>query len=158
MSIQLQEDGSFINSIVGEGTSFAGELVLNGLLRVDGDFTGTIRTSGKVLVGINGRAQCSINAGTVVVGGVVKGNIRADDKVLILSTGMIIGDIETPRLIAEDGVVLHGSCSVTTGGGESRHDSPKRYVPEVSLPLDSQPVTGSAIDGEPVYSAVEGER
>lgn len=158
MSIQLQEDGSFINSIVGEGTSFAGELVLNGILRVDGDFTGTIRTGGKVLVGINGRAQCSINAGTVVVGGVVKGNIRADEKVLILSTGMIIGDIETPRLIAEDGVVLHGSCSVTTDGGKSRHDAPKRYVPEVSLPLDSQPVTDTAVDGGPVYSSVEGER
>ena len=115
MNNQLQEDGSFINSIVGEGTSFRGELALNGLLRIDGDFSGSIQTSGKVLVGINGRAECTINAGTVVVGGVVKGNIYADEKVLILSTGMMIGNIYTPRLIAEEGVVLHGACLVQRG-------------------------------------------
>ena len=112
MSNQLQDDGSFVNSIVGEGTAFQGNLELEGLLRIDGDFTGTIRTAGKVLVGINGRAECTISAGTVVIGGVVKGNIYADEKVLVLSTGMMIGNINTPRLIAEEGVVLHGSCLV----------------------------------------------
>ena len=51
MSNNLIEDRAFVNSIVGEGTRFNGELDLNGLLRIDGDFTGTIKTTGKVLVG-----------------------------------------------------------------------------------------------------------
>lgn len=119
MSNHLQEDGSFINSIVGEGTSFRGNLELNGLLRIDGDFSGTIRTQGKVLVGINGRAECTIHAGTVVIGGVVKGNVQATEKVLVLSTGMMIGNISTPRLIAEEGVVLDGTCLVQRAGESS---------------------------------------
>ncbi|MEW5817484.1 MAG: polymer-forming cytoskeletal protein [Spirochaetota bacterium] len=113
MSDHFATDGSFINSIVGEGTKFRGELELNGLLRIDGDFSGTITTTGKVLVGKNGRAECTIKAGTVVVGGIVKGNIFSRQKVIVLSTGMIIGNVSAPRLIVEEGVVLDGSCSVS---------------------------------------------
>jgi cytoskeletal protein CcmA (bactofilin family) len=106
-------DDAFINSIIGEGTKFKGEFDLNGLLRIDGDFTGVIRTKGKVLVGKNGRAECTLNAGTVVVGGVVRGEIFTTEKVIILSTGLVLGNITTPRLIIEEGVIFNGSCKVT---------------------------------------------
>ncbi len=153
MNNQLQEDGSFINSIVGEGTSFRGELELNGLLRIDGDFSGTIRTTGKVLVGVNGRAECTINAGTVVVGGVVKGNIYAEEKVLVLSTGMMIGNIHTPRLIAEEGVVLHGACLV-------RHpESRAGQVDGIGREADGVPSKGVFVssDGEETEAAPESD-
>jgi cytoskeletal protein CcmA (bactofilin family) len=107
-------DDAFINSIIGEGTKFKGEFDLNGLLRIDGDFSGVIRTKGKVLVGKNGRAECTLNAGTVVVGGVVRGEIYSTEKVIILSTGLVIGSITTPRLIIEEGVIFNGSCKVAT--------------------------------------------
>jgi len=118
-------DGTFINSIVGEGTTFRGELILAGLLRIDGDFAGTITTAGKVLVGKNGRAECTIKAGTVVVGGIVRGNIVSTEKVMVLSTGMVIGNISTPRLVVEEGVVLNGSCLVSreaAGAKEATRD------------------------------------
>ena len=103
---------SFINSIIGEGTRFNGELVLDGLLRIDGDFSGSIETTGKVLVGKTGRAECNIIAGTVVIGGAVRGNIYSSGKVVILSTGMVIGNIQAPRLVVEEGVLLHGTCRI----------------------------------------------
>jgi len=112
-------DDAFINSIIGEGTKFKGEFDLNGLLRIDGDFTGVIRTKGKVLVGQNGRAECTLNAGTVVVGGVVRGEILSTEKVVILSTGLVLGNITTPRLIVEEGVILNGSCRITSPHGEA---------------------------------------
>jgi cytoskeletal protein CcmA (bactofilin family) len=107
-------DDAFINSIIGEGTKFKGEFDLSGLLRIDGDFTGIIRTKGKVLVGKNGRAECTLNAGTVVVGGVLRGEIVSSEKVIILSTGLVLGNITTPRLIVEEGVIFNGSCRITT--------------------------------------------
>ena len=105
-------DSAYINSIIGEGTRFNGELDLNGLLRIDGDFCGTVRTKGKVLVGKNGRAECTVYAGTVVVGGVVKGNIFAEEKVVILSTGVVLGNVASPRFIVEEGVILNGNCRI----------------------------------------------
>jgi len=112
MTEQLVEQGSLINSLVGDGTSFKGDLVLNGLLRIDGDFSGTIRTPGKVLIGKKGRVESTIIAGSVVIGGVVKGNIVATEKVVILSSGLFIGNVTAPRLIIEDGVIMHGICRI----------------------------------------------
>lgn len=114
MSDSRFTDDAFINSIIGEGTRFKGEFDLNGLLRIDGDFSGTIRTKGKVLIGKNGRAECTLHAGTVVVGGVIRGEIYSTEKVIILSTGLVIGAITTPRLIVEEGVIFNGSCKVAT--------------------------------------------
>ena len=120
MSDHLDTNGVFINSIIGEGTSFSGDILLSGLIRIDGDFKGSITTTGKVLIGKNGRAECTIKAETVVIGGVVKGDIISEDKVVILSTGMLIGNIVSPRLIAEEGVegldvVSHVSSLIADG-------------------------------------------
>ena len=112
MSDHQLPEGAFINSIIGEGTRFNGEFDLNGLLRIDGDFCGTVRTKGKVLVGKNGRAECTVYAGTVVVGGIVRGNIFAEEKVVILSTGIVLGSIHSPRLIVEEGVIFNGTARI----------------------------------------------
>jgi cytoskeletal protein CcmA (bactofilin family) len=126
MSDNQPLDSSMLNSIIGEGTRFKGEFDLNGLLRIDGDFSGTIRTKGKILIGQNGRAECNIYADTVVVGGMVFGNIFTSEKVIILSTGLMIGNISSPRLIIEEGVVFNGNCTVTgkaAEGGEEREET-----------------------------------
>jgi cytoskeletal protein CcmA (bactofilin family) len=124
MSDQLLNDRAFINSIVGEGTSFKGELKLTGLLRIDGDFVGSINTEGKVLIGKKGRAHCSIVAGTVIVGGILKGNVTSSEKVIVLSTGMIIGNVTTPRMVVEDGVLLHGNCLITPSPSQGSLSKP----------------------------------
>jgi len=130
MSSSFVEDGAFVNSIVGEGTRFNGELDLNGLLRIDGDFTGSIKTRGKVLIGKNGRAECTINASTVVVGGAVRGDIYSSEKVIVLSSGIILGNIFTPRLIVEEGVILDGNCKINNSYGKIKDaDSVSTAVP-----------------------------
>lgn len=106
-------NANVINSIIGNGTVFTGDLDLTGLLKIDGDFSGSIKAEGKVLIGYTGRAKCSIFAKTVVVGGVVKGDIYAEDRVVVLSTGMVIGNIRSPRLVMEEGVLFNGELTIT---------------------------------------------
>lgn len=108
------EGGAFVNSIIGEGTSLRGDFELNGLLRIDGTFHGRVRTAGKVLIGKKGCGECDIAAGTVVVGGKVKGTIVATEKITLLSTGELTGTIKTPRLVIEEGVVFNGKCQIIT--------------------------------------------
>jgi cytoskeletal protein CcmA (bactofilin family) len=103
---------SSVNSIIGEGTTLRGDFDLNGLLRIDGTFYGKVRTSGRVLIGRNGRAECDLIAGTIVIGGKVKGEIIAAERITLLSTGVLIGNIVTPRLIIEEGVIFNGRCEI----------------------------------------------
>ncbi len=139
-------DDAFINSIIGEGTRLKGELDLNGLLRIDGDFAGVVRTKGKVLVGRNGRAECTLNAGTVVIGGVFRGEIVSTEKVIILSTGLVLGTITTPRLIIEEGVIFNGSCRVAApAAAETASPAPsngQRIAP------GAQPREAAAVQGQ----------
>jgi cytoskeletal protein CcmA (bactofilin family) len=139
-------DEAFINSIIGEGTRVKGELDLNGLLRIDGDFSGVIRTRGKVLVGKNGRAECTLTAATVVIGGVFRGEIVSTEKVIILSTGLVLGSIVTPRLIIEEGVIFNGTCRVAApAAAEPARPSPgngQRMQP------DGQPRVAVAAQGQ----------
>ncbi len=124
MSEQLIPNEVTVHSIIGEGTRFRGEFDLKGLLRIDGDFSGVIRTQDKVLISRNGRAECSIYARVVVIGGLVKGDIFAEERVEILSTGVVMGNIETPRLIVQDDVIFHGKCRVikVIGKKQSQHN------------------------------------
>jgi cytoskeletal protein CcmA (bactofilin family) len=141
--------GPYINSIIGEGTRFNGEFDLNGLLRIDGDFCGTVRTEGKVLVGKNGRAECTVYAGTVVVGGILRGNIFANEKVVILSTGIVLGNIHSPRFIVEEGVIFNGTAKIVQPEADSGVEAvpveeaePESYAPSDSSP-EKRPVTVS---------------
>jgi cytoskeletal protein CcmA (bactofilin family) len=118
---EINKDNSYINSLVGKGTRFDGELNLTGLLRIDGDFTGNINTDGKILIGRSGRVKCSINAGSVIIGGVVKGNIFSTGKVVVLSTGMVLGNIKAPSIIIEEGVIFNGKCHILTEEGQIEH-------------------------------------
>jgi cytoskeletal protein CcmA (bactofilin family) len=101
-----------INSIIGEGARFNGEIKMEGLLRIDGDFTGNIDINGKVLVGRTGRAECNIFADTIVVGGAIKGDLYSNGKVVLLSTGMVIGNVHSSSLEVEEGVILQGNCVI----------------------------------------------
>ena len=111
-TIQYQNIDASVNSIIGEGTTLRGEFDLNGLLRIDGTFFGKVKTNGKVLVGKNGIAESTIIAGTVIIGGKVRGEIIATDGITLLSTGEMVGTITTSHLVIEEGVIFDGKCEV----------------------------------------------
>lgn len=125
-------ESSLVNSIVGAGTFFKGNITVSGLLRIDGDFRGGIQTEGRVIIGRGGRADCTIDAATVVIGGVFRGTIYARDKVIALESAIVSGNIYSPRLIAESGVVLDGAVHIR--GTENESDEEKNRP--VADPID----------------------
>ena len=134
-------ESTLVNSIVGSGTFFKGQIDVSGLLRVDGDFSGSLKTSGRVIIGRTGRADCTIDAATVVIGGVFRGTIYATEKVIALESAIIIGNIFAPRLIAESGVVVDGSMHIR-GVAESGGSTPKSRTDQEESRQDTAGDTG----------------
>ncbi|TVR67184.1 MAG: polymer-forming cytoskeletal protein [Spirochaetaceae bacterium] len=145
-------ESTLVNSIVGSGTFFKGQIDVSGLLRIDGDFSGSVKTAGRVIIGRGGRADCTIDAATVVIGGVFRGTVYATEKVIALETALIIGNIFAPRLIAESGVAIDGSMHIRgltdekagdaerkKGSGETipRAGGPRRRAGKRRIPLGS---------------------
>jgi cytoskeletal protein CcmA (bactofilin family) len=58
-----------------------------------------------------------VEAGTVVIGGLFRGEILAYEKVVLLSSCVVLGTVTAPRLIVEEGVLFSGRCRIT-GGAE----------------------------------------
>jgi cytoskeletal protein CcmA (bactofilin family) len=64
-------------------------------------------------IGPKGRVKTDITATSVVVEGIVIGAIAASRRILLLSTARVLGDLKTPELIIQDGVVLEGTCTIS---------------------------------------------
>lgn len=113
MSSYSASNNSYVNSIIGEGSCFKGDIKTSGLLRIDGDLRGDIHADGKVLIGKNGRAESNITGETIVIGGAVKGNVTATHRIVILSSAVMLGNIKAPRFEIEEGVLINGKCIIT---------------------------------------------
>lgn len=141
---------SLVNSLVGTGSSLRGDLVVDGLLRVDGDVAGAIRSSGKVVVGQGGRCESSIQARSAIIGGLVKGDVCVTERLSVLDGAVIVGNVFAPRMDAEGEVVIHGDVEVsgrTEKAEEALIDFQVRHgtrVPTVDL---GDPRKGAGTEG-----------
>ena len=111
--------GEITNSIISEKSFFEGRFMVKGALRVDGKFEGEALEVDQLFVGPTGRIKTNINAINVVIEGLVIGNIKASTRVMLLPTARILGDIRTPELIIQNGVILEGRCIISNDLNQS---------------------------------------
>jgi cytoskeletal protein CcmA (bactofilin family) len=101
------------NSTIGEESFFEGKFSIRGSLRIDGRFEGQALLVDQLQVGPKGRVKTNIVATSIVVEGLVLGNMSATRRILLLSTARVLGDLKTPELIIQDGVILEGHCTIS---------------------------------------------
>ena len=101
-----------VNTIIGPGTSVHGDIDSSGFTRVDGNVKGDVKANGRIIVGERARMRSNISSTSVTVGGVVFGNVIASERLIVLSTGLIMGDIITRRIQADEGCLIHGRVMV----------------------------------------------
>jgi cytoskeletal protein CcmA (bactofilin family) len=102
-----------LNGFVGFGTVMAGEAVFKGMLRVDGTLTGQISSEdGTLLIGTNGQVDANVNVSIATIHGTVNGDIVATKRIELGRSAKVVGNIQTPALIVEQGAILEGSCKM----------------------------------------------
>jgi cytoskeletal protein CcmA (bactofilin family) len=106
------------NCVIGEGSIFDGRFSVNGSILIEGKFTGDIRTDDHLIVGPSGKVRTDIIARRVTVAGTLIGNIAASEEVVLLRTGKVLGNITTPQLTVEPGVITEGKVTITSGQAE----------------------------------------
>lgn len=118
---------------------FEGKLQYTGTLTLDCDFQGTVSTEDTLIVGSAGKVKAEVHADTVEISGKVWGDVKAKSRVRILSGGEVYGNIETPSISMEDGVVFEGQCTRPQQTGSSLSGSS-------SVSSDVHKVLGGASD------------
>jgi len=87
-----------------------GKLVFDGTFKLDCHFKGDIAAPGTLIVGKNGKINSNIHVTSIICEGEIHGNIIAEERVEIVSSGKVYGDIWTPVVVVNKGAFFEGSC------------------------------------------------
>ncbi|TGL32601.1 polymer-forming cytoskeletal family protein [Leptospira koniambonensis] len=101
-----------ISTVLGRGTNFSGILNFKKPLEISGEFQGEIESEGFLLVSEGAKVRANIKAGTVIVGGEITGNVIATQRLEMLPSGKVNGNIKTAKLQIADGVIFEGNCEM----------------------------------------------
>jgi cytoskeletal protein CcmA (bactofilin family) len=109
---------------IGQSIHIKGELTGNEDLTIEGKVEGKINLKDHNLtIGANGKINAEIQAKTVMVLGEVNGNIIADDKVEVATSGSMRGDITAPRVVLADGAKFKGAIDMDKKSGAAASTS-----------------------------------
>ncbi|MBN2017533.1 MAG: polymer-forming cytoskeletal protein [Candidatus Cloacimonetes bacterium] len=101
-----------LDTIIGEHTTFNGEIHSEGGVRIDGSVEGKIKCDGFLLVGEKANIKADIQSCEAIISGKVEGNITIEKKLELKSSAYINGDIIARVLSMESGTQICGNCSV----------------------------------------------
>ena len=125
-------DPAAVETVLGRGTEFKGDLKSSASVRVDGRLEGSLQTSGDLIVGESGVLVANVEAASIMVAGEVQGQVKASARLEIAPTGRIRGDVETPVLVINEGGRLDGRCAMPAPDRAPAMDRHRRPSPDGS--------------------------
>jgi cytoskeletal protein CcmA (bactofilin family) len=113
-----------VATVFSKDTEFYGDLAFKKSLQINGYMEGEISSEGFLVVGEGATVKANIKAKIVIISGTVHGNIEAREKLEILPSGRLYGNIRTAKLKIADGVVFEGKCEMIKSHDKTS-DAPK---------------------------------
>lgn len=136
-----------LSGFIGSGTVLTGETTFQAMLRVDGHLTGSVSSeTGTLIVGSTGRVDANIMVAAAMINGTVNGDIVVLERLELGRTARVVGNVQTPRLVIEDGALIEGNCNMI----RARENSEQRAAEAAAPPAanDSAPFEA---DETPLY-------
>lgn len=101
-----------VETVIGKDTLFKGTITSKSSIRIDGQFEGELVTSGNAVIGQTGSVTAQIKASSCTIAGMVRGNVDVTDRLDLLPTAKLYGDIKVGVLIIGEGAVFKGACEM----------------------------------------------
>jgi cytoskeletal protein CcmA (bactofilin family) len=118
-----------VTTLLGRGSEFEGKLSFEGTVRIDGKLTGEIFTDDILIIGEGAEVKAEINVGSIVIEGTVQGNINAKRSVEVHTPAKVRGNITTPSLYIEKGVLFDGNCQMESSAAAAQDKRPVSPLP-----------------------------
>ena len=99
-------------NIIAKNTSLVGDIESDGDFRVDGKIEGTIKTTGRVVIGIEGIVKGTIDCIDADIEGTFSGKLMVDQILSLKSTANISGDVTLGKLSVEPGAAFNATCTM----------------------------------------------
>ncbi len=124
---------------IASGTKVVGQISGNAELVIDGQVEGEIDLDSRVVIGASGRVKGEIQARAIEVGGKVHGNVRGKERVEVLTSGGLEGDVVSPRVVIAEGAFFKGKVEMA--------DPTRKQSKQPSSQHKGEPQKGSSQKG-----------
>lgn len=141
-----------VSGFLGSQTEFTGKLAFSGVVHLDGVFQGEIISRGTLVVGRESVVTAQIYSNVLKIAGEVRGDMTATERIELYPPAKVYGNIRTPSLIVEEGVIFEGTCTMSSVQAEL----PALSRPEDETALDEEPLEAISAEAWPP-SYQEGE-
>ena len=107
-SSSQRPDREMRESVIASGLTIEGKIEGAGNIRIAGKFKGDVHVEGNLTIDSGAKLNGAVRANTVTVGGELEGNIDAANRVELLETGVLTGDVKAASLIVAAGSRMRG--------------------------------------------------
>ncbi len=102
-------------NIIAKNTSIVGDVISEGDFRIDGIVEGTIKTSGRVVIGAQGKVKGNVECSNADIEGAFSGKLVVTDLLFLKATAVIKGEVFINKLSVEPGATLNAKCEMKSG-------------------------------------------
>ena len=99
-------------TIIAQGVKVEGDFTSAGDVLIEGQVAGTIRTAANLRVGETARITADVTAASAVVAGEIQGNVHIEERLELLDTSVIHGDVECKVLAVAAGATINGRVTM----------------------------------------------
>ena len=104
-------------TVIAPGTQIVGKITGNTELQIEGALEGEVHLETDLVVGPGGQVKGDIHARTVRISGKVAGNVSGAERVELLASGTLEGDVSAPRVIIAEGAFFKGRVEMAPDKG-----------------------------------------
>lgn len=115
IALEQGEINNRVTALLDRGAAFEGQLTFEGTVRIAGKFRGEIFTKDTLVIDAGADVEAQIEADTVIISGIVKGNVFARRRVIMHPPAILKGTVTTPSLRIDEGVVFEGASYMAKG-------------------------------------------
>ena len=113
-------------NIIGKNTSIVGDVISEGDFRIDGKVEGTIKTTGRVVVGKSGSIKGKVECNNAEIEGKFSGELIVNSLLTLKATASISGDVVISKLSVEPGAEFNATCAMKGSVKELNNDQTKK--------------------------------
>jgi cytoskeletal protein CcmA (bactofilin family) len=108
----------------GPSVVFEGKLTGNEPVTIEGTVRGEINLSAELVIGPRGRVEATVHAKTVIIEGKLTGDVSGDEKVELIASATVDGNIKAPKIVVAEGAKFRGSVDMGSPRPKDQADAP----------------------------------